>query len=288
MERIKMPNTSNGLIKELNGEKCDKHPDAQLFSTPGGVVCVQCAALQRDEEDREYGRKAILSERLKTTWGALERFSIIVDESIREASLKNYDTEHPKHKEVIQEARDIMNAFVKGKRGNVWLVGDAGTGKSHIAMSILKGINEYGRGRVQKAFDDEQDIMQEGYTCVFMTVNEMYRDIRRSFNEKGFERTESYFIELCGNADILVLDDLGAESGSMNVDREASRFVQEILYSIANARQDKMTIITTNLKKDARTKLYDTKMLSRLYKNMKMVVFQDMPDMRRTEEGEEW
>ncbi len=88
-------------------------------------------------------------------------------------------------------------------------------------------------------------------------------------------------MDLCGNVDILVIDDLGAESGSSNVDREASRFVQEILYSVANHRQDKTTIITTNLNKEKRAMLYDTKMLSRLYRDNEMVVFTEMPDETR-------
>ncbi len=190
MERLTMPNRLNASISTSNGKDpefyafCDWHPEFQLNKTPAGLFCLRCAREKRDDEDREYGRLAVFQDRKRATYGVLERHSIIADETIKVATLDSFKTMHPKQAEVHSEIRRIMNDFVKGERKNIWLVGDSGAGKSHSAMAILKGINEYGLKSLETAFENGDDIQKQGYSCVFMTINEMYRDIKRSFREK--------------------------------------------------------------------------------------------------------
>lgn len=78
--------------------------------------------------------------------------------------------------------------------------------------------------------------------------------------------------------DLLVLDDLGAE--------RASEYTSNVLRSIFNARQDKSTVVTTNLSgkrltgyvdKEGKSHagMYDKKMISRAMVNIESIVFKD-------------
>lgn len=280
MEKMKIPSTLNSLMRHTNTDQCERHPEQTMIETPGGVVCLACQREQRDREDYEYGRRSLLSDRLRETVGVLESKSIIVDDTIEAASIENYRVDHPNHEIVLAEIKAIANDFVKGYRGNIWLVGDPGAGKSHAAMSILKAVNAFGKNKLQKAFDGGEPIDGKGFSCLFITIDEMFRKIKNSFNDRDSIYTEQYFVDLCSSVDLLVIDDLGAESGSMSRANEASNFIQTVLYGITNARQNKATIITTNLTQKQRSEKYDRKMLSRLRRGNREIVFVEMPDMR--------
>lgn len=286
MEKMTIPNTFKTLIRPTNTDQCERHPDQQMIETPGGIVCLSCQREKRDREDLEFGRRSLLSDRSRETVGVLESKSIIVDDTVSAASIENYRVEHPEHERILAEIKSIANDFVKGYRGNVWLVGDPGAGKSHAAMSILKAVNTFGKTKLQKAFDNDEPIHDKGFSCLFITIDEMFREIKNSFNDRESMFTEHYFVDLCSSVDLLVIDDLGAESGSMSRANEASNFTQTVLYGITNARQNKATIITTNLTTNQRAKKYDQKMLSRLRRGNREVVFVEMPDMRVKDKSE--
>ena len=81
---------------------------------------------------------------------------------------------------------------------------------------------------------------------------------------------------------LAVIDDLGAETGFIGTDKTASGFTQRILYSLMNKRQDKSTIITTNLNSAQITAMYDSKIISRLYRRLgsNVIKFESMNDRR--------
>lgn len=66
------------------------------------------------------------------------------------------------------------------------------------------------------------------------------------------------------SADVLCIDDLGTES-AMTSGREATNFVQNILYESLNVQQ--RVIITTNLTENEMAEVYNDKNVSRLFKH---------------------
>ena len=86
-------------------------------------------------------------------------------------------------------------------------------------------------------------------------------------------------IEFIGNADLVVLDDLGTES-AMTDKGQASEFVQKLLYRISN-RQTEL-IITTNLSQQQFKRTYNSKIISRLFANTKnsIIDFSGIKDKR--------
>ena len=73
----------------------------------------------------------------------------------------------------------------------------------------------------------------------------MMRKIKDSFEHRDSYYTESRMVDLLGKVSLLVLDDLGSEASFKRESREASEYVQQVLFGVLNKRS--RTIITTNL-----------------------------------------
>ncbi|MDF2606968.1 MAG: Pony 38 [Bacillales bacterium] len=85
---------------------------------------------------------------------------------------------------------------------------------------------------------------------------------------------------MLSDCDFLVLDDLGAETGAIDTGKAATDFVQRVFYAIMNARQGKVTIITTNLSSEKLFSIYDKKLVSRLLRNPQFIIFKETLDKR--------
>ena len=109
--------------------------------------------------------------------------------------------------------RTPLNKVTKG----VYLQGDVGRGKTMLACAIFN--NYLGQGRLR-----------------FIVVDELIRRIKEAFNsERDFDISK--YME----ADLLILDDLGAE--------KTTEFVEGEIYNVINYRYNKKlpTIITSNI-----------------------------------------
>lgn len=99
------------------------------------------------------------------------------------------------------------------------LAGDTGTGKSHLAAAIMN------------------ERLEQGREAIFVTVPELMADIRRVMKA---EQETSDLLELVKTADLLIMDDMGAE--------KVTEWVVEQLFVVVNARLNgqKQTVVTTN------------------------------------------
>lgn len=103
------------------------------------------------------------------------------------------------------------------------MIGDTGTGKSHLACAVASLV-----------------IKEYGGTARFTSVSEINRLVRES---KGYNAkySETEVIEAFGNYDLLIVDEVGIQSGS---DAES-----RALFDVFNARYQnkKSTIVISNL-----------------------------------------
>lgn len=229
--------------------------------------CIECRRIEIEQQEKERADKALQADIKRKTYDALKYDSICTDDDVWKASFNSFRTDG-KHAETLEtiknKARHIAGEYLatktetdeKGKKVivrnefNTILSGKAGSGKSHIAMSILKAVNEHA---------------EPWQSCIFVSVVDLMMLIRDSFGKPDSKYTEANMIALLTSCDLLVLDDLGTESSLMKNTNESSEFVQRVLFSILSRKR---TIITTNLTSDELMQIYNPKIFSRINKGV--------------------
>ncbi len=164
----------------------------------------------------------------------------------------------------VGRARRFAEAFPVVERG-LFFVGPPGIGKSHLAVAVLK-----------------QVIRTRGATGVFYDVRELLRLIRGTYDPVA-RTAEMDILQPVIGADLLVLDDLGAE--------KTSEWVEETLNLIVNSRysEKRPTIFTSNYEEKEDSTDPDSlfvrvgyRMHSRLYEMCEFLEF-DGADYRHRE-----
>ena len=141
--------------------------------------------------------------------------------------LSNFEQTVDSLREAHRRARAFVEAFPAVDKG-LLLRGRHGVGKTHLAVAMLREI-----------------IASKGARGYFYETRELLKLVRDTFATAG--ESEMDVLRPVLDADILVLDDLGAE--------KTSEWVQETLGLVVNTRysERRPTIFTTNLDDTADT-----------------------------------
>lgn len=137
-------------------------------------------------------------------------------------TLETFEHDMDSQREAYRRATAFVEAFPVVERG-LLLYGPHGVGKTHLAVGILKAA-----------------IRTRGARGYFFETRELLRLVRDTYN-RSVEETEMDVLAPVLKADLLVLDDLGAE--------RTSDWVQETLGLVVNTRYNerRATIFTSNL-----------------------------------------
>ncbi|CAJ2232220.1 ATP-binding protein [Fructilactobacillus sanfranciscensis] len=247
-------------------ETCSKHPDVHLIKSriPNheDIVCPKCVEELIKEKDKK------LAERMndRFTVERLANDSIITDQDILNCTFGNYivtKSEQDINKNHITAiAKKYLN---KAYKGNTILSGNAGSGKTHLAYACLKFVNENSNPK---------------QSCLFIDFNELVSKIKGNFGNKSSKWQETKLLDEIGNADLVVLDDLGSEASFKANSSESSEWNQRFLFNILNRRN--RTIITTNLSGAELKEVYNAKIVSRITKGAKdnILKFKETSDKR--------
>ena len=144
--------------------------------------------------------------------------------------------------EAVSRALDAAKAFAEDfdkTHASLLFIGGTGLGKTHLSTAIAR-----------RAIERGQDVVYE--TAQNIIADFEYDRFRRGFDEA--EKCERYF-----DADLLIMDDLGAEL--------TNQFTVSALYNIINTRinRGKSMIISTNLDQRGLFERYDERITSRLF-----------------------
>ena len=174
----------------------------------------------------------------------------------------NYKPQNPSQSIALKSAMNFTMEYPAVDQGLV-LMGTVGVGKTHLAVSILKGLTE------------------RGFTCLFYEFSSLLKEIQDSYNATT-QSSELSVLAPVLNAEVLVLDELGAS--------KPTDWVRDTMTHIINTRynEKKFTIFTTNYldeRPDAREDTLEDRIgvraRSRLYEMCRTIIM-DGKDYRRT------
>lgn len=243
---------------------CPKHPESHLVYLSGidkvTPFCEVCQHEQIQEQDRRMHENL----RIQQSRGFLKRASLVDRRDVFSCTFDDFKAQNNSTEAVVkQSARLIAGAYLKypDKKGNSLLYGNAGAGKTHLAMAILNAVN------------DNAEPMQK---CLFLSVNKLIREMKNWFSDKTCIWSPKHVTDVVKAADLVVLDDLGAESANS----EATSFVQDTIFDIYESNQKIIT--TTNLSMDELYRTYHARLVSRMQEGDKsrVIDFTKIADKR--------
>lgn len=142
--------------------------------------------------------------------------------------------------ENLVRAQELALTFARDPRGWLVLLGENGSGKTHLAAAIAN------------------EVASQGGAALFIVVPDLLDHLRNTFSPSSRTGYDKRFEEV-RSAPLLVLDDLGTES--------ATPWAQEKLYQLLNHRYAARlpTVITTAGRLDAlnprlRTRMFDRRL----------------------------
>ena len=169
---------------------------------------------------------------------------------------------NPSQERAFRFATRLAMEYPAIERGLLFM-GTVGVGKTHLAVSILKGLTE------------------RGFTCLFYEFGALLKEIQGSYNSVS-KTSELGVLAPVFEAEILVLDELGAS--------KPTDWVRDTMAHVINTRynDNKLTIFTTNYSDARGSELEETledrigvRLRSRLYEMSRKVVMNG-EDFRRT------
>lgn len=129
-------------------------------------------------------------------------------------------------------------AQIGGMSKGLLLIGNTGSGKTHLAAAIANAV------------------LDAGYTVKFIRASDIPYEIQRTYGDS--DKSESEVIEPLRKCKLLIVDDLGAD--------KMTDFDRAVIHGILDYRiiNFKPTVVTTNLTEPQMTSLLDSRTVDRL------------------------
>jgi len=165
---------------------------------------------------------------------------LIDKQSFENFDLEWYRTSEDDYKRMCYNLK-VAKAFAESfpKNENLLLIGNTGTGKTHISTSIAKVI------------------IERGFDVLYDSAQNIIADFESDRFKSGYGQQESLSDKYL-ECDLLIIDDLGTEF--------VNQFTISCLYNLINTRQNRglSTIISTNLSADELAGKYEGRIYSRI------------------------
>ena len=173
------------------------------------------------------------------------------------------------YEDFYEKVQVYEDKIIDGTAQNYVFTGRAGTGKSYLALSLMKSL------------------INKGKTVLFLNTVALKNCLFASFKDDEARDKIDKIKLFASRCDLLIFDDLGAESNSESDDpKKASVSIQNTIYDIANHRVGRPLLTTTNSNLTTLKLVYDERIISRLFPKNKENIrnFNQLKDLRNWSE----
>lgn len=256
---------SKGIL-ELD-EYCEIHPRYKKMLFPDGrIICPVCYKDERDGQVSAENSEAYYADSVEGMRKYLYKNSIVSNKFVLDKGFKTFFAKTKEEKAIRDKATNLLEPLASGESMTVYLQGAPGSGKTHLASSMIKNINA----------------LVNGKRCLFMNFPTLQQRIRASYNNPMSNDSEGKFIDQMIQADILVLDDIASEINPLSIQGQVSDFSARLLYAVMDARaENKPTIITSNIPWQELERLIDPRVYSRMSHKKRIISFSGIADKRK-------
>lgn len=217
-------------VLETSVCQCGQEYDSRIIQTTFGrkreVTLTQCSSCYNLEEDRkkiEIQNQKLLEDYLFD----FKEFSLL-NPKLMKATFESYEPTNESFEKVKKICERYTNNFEMDNPVNLLLLGNYGTGKSHLAISIAK------------------DLMYKKFkSAIFVSTPKLLTKIRSSYNRSSLW-SEDEIIKQLSKVALLVLDDIGSEQAKPTNEQNEQNWATSKIFEIMDNRIGKHTIFTTN------------------------------------------
>lgn len=171
----------------------------------------------------------------------------------------NFKADTDELKQIGNQSYKLAEQLLKAPL-HVMLSGSTGLGKTHLAIAMLNKVINSGNPNTKGIFINFAEYIDLKRIASFDETEDAKQAVRRT----------DYLIKV---ADYVVLDDIGAERGDINSNKQATDYEASLLLKIINARDGKALIMTTNLSSGQLMKKYDQRTYSRIVEDIHGIQF---------------
>lgn len=210
----------------------------------GWTTCPICSLIQvKAAGDEELRRQQEERDQLAQRQQERRLAGAMIPPRFLSKTFENYEAALPEQQHALQVLQGYANDFeqVLASGRCLLLIGDTGTGKTHLSCAVANAI------------------VRRGYSALFRTVQELVRHVRSTWGQPG-RSAEEAIAELV-RPDLLILDEVGVQYGS------DSELVT--LFDVMNARYsaNKPCIVLSNLSLDEVRACLGDRIFDRLREN---------------------
>jgi len=224
---------------------CEKHGEYRaentiIFGHEFKTQCPKCIQEKLDEDESErLGIEKKQNEERLESMGIRKRFYYSTFDTYR-AETKDQEIALTVCRDFAERKKEVSET---GE--NLFLVGMPGTGKNHLACSIVR---EFGNG------------------SIIVKASDMIRNIRESYRKDSID-TEQYLIEKYASYRLLAINEIGVQFGT-----EAEK---NIIFEVIDLRYENMlpTIFISNLNLQEIKNYIGDRVIDRMMENGKVVIF---------------